>query len=53
MGSLPLVKIEQVPVDMSLPWLSLTEIDKSIMTRQATIDSRKKEFERAKNSWSL
>lgn len=53
MGSLPLVKIEQVPVDISLPWLSLTEIDKSIMTRQATVDSRKKEFERAKNSWSL
>jgi len=53
MWSLPLVKIEQVPVDISLPWVSLTEIDKTITTRQATLDSRKTEYERAKNSWSL
>lgn len=52
-GSLPLVKIEQAPVDISLPWVSLSEIDKSISTRQATLDSWKKEYERAKNSWSL
>lgn len=53
MWSLPLVKIEQVPVDMSLPWISLTEIDKTILTRQSTLDSRKKEFTRAQNSWTL
>ncbi|MDD2907859.1 MAG: VCBS repeat-containing protein [Candidatus Gracilibacteria bacterium] len=53
MGSLPIVKIEQVPVDMSLPWISETEIDKTLLTRGKTLDSRKKEYTRAQNSWSL
>lgn len=51
--SLPLVKIEQATVDMSLPWVSLTEIDKTIFTRQATLDSRKAELNRATSAWTL
>lgn len=51
--SLPLVKIEQEPVDIELPWISVSEIDKTIITRQATIDARKAEYKRAKEAWSL
>lgn len=51
--SLPLVKIEQATVDISLPWVSLTEIDKTIFTRQATYDSRKSELNRATSVWTL
>jgi len=53
LGALPLVKIEQATVDMSLPWVSLTEIDKTIFTRQSTLDSRKAELTRATNAWTL
>lgn len=52
-ASLPLVKIEQQTVYMEIPWISETEINKSILSRQATIDSRKNEYNRALNSWSL
>jgi len=38
---------------MSLPWVSLTEIDKTIFTRQATLDSRKAELNRATSAWTL
>jgi len=52
-ASLPLVKIEQQPVDIQVPWLSNIEIDKAISSRQFTLDSRTKEYNRALNSWSL
>jgi len=53
LGTLPLVKIEQATVDISLPWVSLTEIDKTIFTRGTTLDSRKSELNRATNAWTL
>lgn len=52
-GSLPLVKIEQSQVEISLPWISLSEIDKTIFTRKSTLESWKAEVSRASNSWTL
>ncbi len=52
LGSLPLVKINQQQVNINVPWITPEEIDKKVISRQATIDSWKKEIENAKNSWS-
>jgi hypothetical protein len=49
---LPLVKIEQEPVDIQVPWISVTEIDKTILSREKTIDSWKNEVENFSDSWT-
>ncbi len=51
-GSLPLVKIEQEPVDIQVPWISVTEIDKTILTREKTIESRRTEISNFSDSWT-
>ncbi len=50
--SLPLVNIEQAPVEIQVPWISVSEIDKTILTREKTIESRKAELQNFQNSWS-
>ena len=46
--SLPLVYIKQETVDISLPWISKAEIDKTILLREWTLKQREDEINRAK-----
>jgi len=52
-GWIPLVYIEQETVDITLPWISQAEIDKTILLREKTLQQREDEIERAKNEWSM
>lgn len=51
-GSLPLVNIHQEPVFIELPWISVSEIDKTILSRELTLNSWQEELDRALDSWS-
>jgi hypothetical protein len=48
-----LVYIEQETVDITLPWISQAEIDKTIALREKTLEQREDEVERAKEEWSM
>jgi hypothetical protein len=37
---------------MTLPWISKSEIDKTIIERNKTLDQRKTEVSKAKKDWS-
>lgn len=50
---IPLVYIEQETVDITLPWISQAEIDKTIALREKTLEQREDEVERAKEEWSM
>lgn len=51
--SIPLVYVEQETINMTIPWISLTEINKTIASREATIGQRSNEVDRATKQWTL
>ncbi len=51
-GNTPLVKLEQETVDMTLPWISQTELNKTIKSRKATLKQWEDEVQRAKRNWT-
>jgi hypothetical protein len=50
---LPLVNIEQESVNISIPWISAAEIEKTIASRKTTVDLRTEEIKNAMDSWSF
>ncbi|MDR1945350.1 MAG: hypothetical protein LBQ59_04765 [Candidatus Peribacteria bacterium] len=52
-STLPLVNIEQEPVNISIPWISVSEIEKTLASRRATVDLRTEEIKNAADSWSF
>lgn len=53
LASVPLVKMQQEKVNITIPWISIPEIDKTIVLRKATLQQRQDEFNRATDAWSL
>ncbi|MFK7779624.1 MAG: hypothetical protein QM490_00540 [Candidatus Gracilibacteria bacterium] len=51
-GSMPLVYIEQEIINITLPWTSTAEINKTITSWESTLDQRGVEIERAKREWN-
>jgi hypothetical protein len=52
-SSTPLITLEQETVHMTLPWISKAELNKAISNREATIEQREGELDRAKEEWDL
>jgi len=50
--SAPLVYVEQETVNISVPWISITELEKTIYSRSATIDQWEEELDNAWKAWS-
>ena len=52
-SSTPLVYIDQETVNISLPWISESEIDRAIFSRESTLEQREDELSNASDSLSL
>ena len=53
LANIPLVKIKQETVNVSVPWIDEETINKTIAARKNTVESRKTELKRAKNNRTL
>lgn len=53
-ATLPFVNVRQEPIWISIPWISKTEIDRTLESRKMTItEERPEELRRITNEWSL
>ena len=52
-ANIPFIKIKQETVDVSVPWPDQETLNKTLLDRENTIESWKKELKRAKDVWSF
>ncbi|NDK10028.1 VCBS repeat-containing protein [Candidatus Gracilibacteria bacterium] len=53
LGNIPLLDIETETVDVSIPWIDQTEINKSLVDWKLAAEQWQREIEKAEQRWSL